>query len=237
MADVEKSVTGTKSPATKREDELKAKYNVRHLGHGKWVMDGDATVYPNKGEVFKAAAVREANEAIEDELGDIRPKGYEHYSVTETRLVRNSALELPMNERYDLGGNINPYYDREWVYAWAYKDRAELARQRANGYIPVDPKDFRRDVKDGKIPDFVGDLVYEEGSFMAYGDVVLVRMPRFLRRQRIAEAEARAKRLMSDQHSGDVRAGRSMNSQGASVLSGDEVDRLGLENSLDIVEV
>lgn len=226
-----------KAPVIAREAELKGKYNVRHKSHGKWIMDGDETLYANKVEAFRAAAMREAEENLEDELGDVRPAGYEHYSITTTRLVRNSAMELPMNEKYTADGQINPHYDRQWIYAWAYKDRADLARQRASGYIPVDPKEFRKDVKDGTIPDFVGDLVYEEGSFMAYGDTVLVRKPRFLWRQQRDEIERRARRHMTDQHSGDVNAGHRMDSRAASVLSGADADRLGLVNSLELLEV
>lgn len=226
-----------KVPTIPREAELRGKYNVRHKSHGRWIMDGDETLYANKVEAYKAAAMRQAEEEMEDELGDVRPKGYENYTSTSTRLVRGSAMELPMNEKFTADGQINPFYDREWLYAWAYKDRADLARQRASGYIPLDPKEFKKDVKDGVIPDFVGDLVYEEGSFMAYGDTVLVRKPRFLWRQQREEAERNSRRHMSDQHAGDVNAGHRMDSRAASVLSGADVDRLGLVNSLDILEV
>lgn len=216
-----------------RQEELIKKYNVRHHYRGTWKMDGDDTIYQNKSEALKAAAAREVAEQVEDEVGDVIPKGYERYDLTENRLVRGSIMELPMNEPYTAEGTHNPSYDREWVYAWAYQDRSDIASYRAKGFHPVEPKEFRASVKEGRIPQYVGDLVYEEGSFMAYGDSVLMRAPRFLWRQQKAAALQKSQTALGMQQTADAdrfaRAGVGLSDSYAS--------KLNLENSLDIVEV
>lgn len=216
-----------------RQAELREKYNVRHHHKGKWKMDGDETLYANKDEAFKAAAAREVSEQIEAESGDVIPEGYENFRLRTNHLVRGSVMELPMNERYDASGGLNPLYDREFVWAWAYQDRQDIALHRAKGYRPVEPKEFKQAVKDGVVPEFISDLVYEEGSFVVYGDVVLMRCPRFIWRQRQKESLEENQKRMGAQQAEDSAFFRRENVN----IPDEYIDRLGLENSISFEEV
>lgn len=212
---------------------LTKKYGIKHHSRGTYRMKDDDTSYPDKDAAIRAAHLRELEEVEDDVLGDKIPAGYENYNIKDHRLIRESVMELPMNERYLADGSINPLYDREWVYAWAYRDRQDIATARSRGYIPVTPEDWKDSIKEGKVPQYVGDLVYEEGSFMHYGDSVLLRAPRFLWRQRREAQQQSASKSLTARHSDDASYFRQNNVD----IPSDYLSQIGLHNSLEIAEV
>lgn len=230
----QKQVTETKKD---REQRLVEDYDIKTLGHGRWVMGSDPFVYPNKTEVLKAAAAREVEDTIDDDLKDKIPKGYEPetFVMRDRSIVRNSVMELPMNERYLPDGSKNPHYDREWVYVWGYLERQALATSRSKGYEPVTAKEFKEAVKIGRIPAALESLVYEEGSFMIHGDSVLLRCPRYLWRQRREESWNASRKVLGERHLQEM---ASMPRSGAgAALTPELMERFGLGTETQVLEV
>lgn len=202
MADKPKQDAVKQETAKAREARLIETYDIRSVGHGKWVLGEDPFTYPNKTEVLKAAAAREVEDTIDDDLKDVVPKGYEPemFSMRDRSVVRNSVMELPMNEMYDPDGAKNPHYDREFVWSWGYLERQAIAMARAKGYEEVTPKEFKDSVKHGRIPAALESLVYDDGNRMVHGDSVLLRAPRYLWRQRRAEKWRESEKVLGDMH-------------------------------------
>lgn len=234
MADTQKS---NKETAKAREQRLIETYNVRTLGHGKWVLGDEAFVYPNKTEVLKAAAARDVEDTIDDDLKDIIPKGYEpeKFTMRDRSIIRGSVMELPMNEPYTPDGDKNPHYDREFVYAWGYLERQALATSRSKGYEPVTPKDFKKAVDEGRVPAALESLVYDEGNRMVHGDSVLLRCPRYLWRQRRMEDWKQSAKVLGDRHMQEVVS--MPRDIAGTALTPEMIEEFNLGNETEVLEV
>lgn len=137
-----------------------------------------------------AKLLQEAEQALErPDLSDLVP---ENFTVRERSLIwRGSILEVPMNETHMPDGKtLNPFYDRTYLYAWAsYTLSGDVAEKQAKGYELVSMADLKRLVKERKAPEHYLSLLREEGRYLVYGDLVLMRIPRVLYRQQQAEYE------------------------------------------------
>ena len=173
--------------ATPVAEPVNEKYPITPVGHGKHDMNG-VTFKTKKAAVAAREALLQA-EADEDALGDIAPAGI----VIRDRTLefRGSVMEVPMNEMYLPDGSINPYYDRAWVYAWAGYNGTDISDRQARGYHIFEQRDLDEMVAEGKAPEHYLSLLRKDGRYMVYGDLILMRIPRILWRQRQAEKHAR----------------------------------------------
>lgn len=186
MAEVVDTVQDT--PHVDVESE---RYPLKHLGFGKYEVDG--TKYNSKAEALKAQA-RLNNEADlqENVYGDVLPAGYEDIVIRDRSLVyRGTLLEVPMNEVYLPDGDFNPMYDRAWYYAWARRG-PNVAAYRAVKYEIVTHEVFKDLVNEGKAPAHYLSMLQRDGDHLMYGDLVLMRTPRVYWRQRKVEEAARS---------------------------------------------
>lgn len=168
-----------KKAETKQED----KYPVKSAGHGKYTVDG--VTYETKDQAFEAKRLLLERDALDAELGDIVPEGIKiHDRVLE---FRGSVMEVPMNEPYLPDGTINPMYDRAWTYAWAGYNGTDIADRQARGYHIVQYDELKEMVDNGKAPVHYLSLLRRDGQYLVYGDLILMRIPRPLWRQRLRE--------------------------------------------------
>lgn len=164
------------------------RYPLKHKGFGKYEVDG--VTYASKKEALEARALLLERDALEDEIGDVVPEGIKiHDRVLE---FRGSVMEVPMNEPYLPDGEINPMYDRAWVYAWAGYNGTDIADRQARGYHIVQYDDLKEMVDNGKAPVHYLSLLRRDGQYLVYGDLILMRVPRVLWRQRLREKYERA---------------------------------------------
>jgi len=156
-----------------------------HVGFGRYDYDGQR--FESKDAAYAYIEKKKAEAEDEEEFGPTLPEGYD-MSISERPFVyRNSLMELAMNERYAPDGSFNKYYDREWLWGWAALDGTDISDKQAKGYRLVTLDTLNKLAKEDKIPPHVVSMVREEGSYLVYGDGVLMRMPRVLWRQRQAE--------------------------------------------------
>lgn len=157
----------------------------KHVGFGRYEVDGQR--FESKDDALTYIERKKAEAEDEAEFGPVLPEGYD-MAITEKPFVyRNSLMELAMNERYAPDGSFNKYYDREWLWGWAAENGTDISDKQAKGYRLVDLDTLNKLVKEDKVPRHVLSMVRQEGSYLVYGDSVLMRMPRVLWRQRQAE--------------------------------------------------
>ena len=174
------------------EDVATPTYELKHKGFGRYEIVGheDEGLFQTKGDAKARVEELKARDELERELGDIPPEGFK--VADRVLMYRGTILELPMNEPYLPDGSHSPYYDRTWYWAWARHDQLDLSEKQAKGYRLVTEEEFEEGLKENKIPEHYRTFVRPEGSYLIYGDLVLIRMPRTLRRQRQAEKRQRA---------------------------------------------
>lgn len=217
---------------TSGDETLATKYGLEHRGGGRYRLANSDKLYPSKKEALKAAMELEVLAGDEDEFGDLIPKGWDRATVTDRALIRNSPMELAMNERYLADGSRNPYYDREWEWTWAHLSRDSISQKRAQQFQLVTLKELTSMVREGRVPEHIESLVYEEGEYLIHKDAVLMRIPRFILTRRRKEREAAAVRGMTQSHRDSLNALADENHIPDSVIAS-----LDLENSLEVLEV
>jgi len=157
----------------------------KHVGFGRYDYDGQR--FESKETVQAYIEQKRVEQEDDEEFGPILPEGYDMSIVERPFVYRNSLMELAMNERYAPDGSVNKYYDREWYWGWAADISTDISDKQAKGYRLVGLTDIEAGVKADKIPSHVLSMVREEGSYLVYGDSVLMRMPRVIKRQRDRE--------------------------------------------------
>lgn len=165
--------------------ETKEPEPIVHNGFGKYQIVGtDIIVDGKKAAYAKLEELRAAAEHA-DEVSDLVPEGI---TINEHNLIyRNSLMEVPMNEPYLPDGTLSPYYDREWYWSWAADRQVSLGRARANRNELVTFKQIEKMVNDGKMPAHYLSVLFDHGTYVTYGDSVLVRKPRVIWRQQQRE--------------------------------------------------
>lgn len=154
---------------------------MKHVGFGKYEVDGQK--FESKVAAQRYVDSQLAQADLEGEIGDKLPEGYDMKVHDQAHVYRGSLMELAMNEPFAPDGSFNKYYDREWVWAWAAMSSTDISDKRAKGYELVTLEMLEKGIKADKYPSHVLSLVREEGSYLVYGDNVLIRMPRVLWRQ------------------------------------------------------
>lgn len=176
-------------------------FPLTHKGFGRYEVGG--TTYPNKEEALTAQAKLLSNAEFENEYGDILPEGYDFKVVDHSLVFRGSLLEVPMNEVYLHDGSFNPMYDRAWYYAWAARSRSSISAYQAIGYTLFTIDELEALVDAGKAPAHYLSLLQREGENLVYEDLILMRTPRAMWRQRkqreAAASERRANRSFQSQ--------------------------------------
>lgn len=142
-----------------------------------------------KAKAYRVKLIEAEAEAEAADLSDIIPEGWD--VEDRTLEFRDNILELPMNETHLPDGSLNPWYDRRWVWIWAADRATDVTEKQARRYQLVSFDDLREMAAAGDFPEHYLNLIRAEGSYVVYGDLVLMRIPRYLRRQRQAEADQR----------------------------------------------
>lgn len=206
--DKETVVDETVYPADEAQDTTAEvdKFPLVHKGFGKYEVGGKT--YPNKKEALKAQAKLQADEEFANEYGDVMPEGVDIRVIDRSLVFRGSVLEVPMNEIYLQDGTFNPMYDRAWYYAWAARNQRGVSAYQALGYKLFTIDELETMVDEGKAPPHYLSLLQRDGDNLVYEDLVLMRTPRMMWRQRKVEqakqTEARIRRRSDDAlHQGD----------------------------------
>lgn len=165
-------------------------YTPKHKGGGSYEVAGKLIKGKEKAEEY-ARDLRRADERLNaPDLSDVMPPGWNARARDRAIQFRNNLRELPMNETHMPDGSINPMYDRAYRYVWAsYSDVQDVPDKQSRGYELVSREELEKMVNDGKCPEHYLNLLREEGSYLVYADDVLMRQPRVLYRQMIAERE------------------------------------------------
>jgi hypothetical protein len=167
-----------------------------HKGFGRYEVDGQ--LFQSKAEAERYVAAQKAQAEVESEIGDLIPEGFD-MTIRENALIyRGSLMELPMNEVYTPKGAHNRFYDREWYWAWAAYNGTDISDKRAKGYQLVSIEDLEKGVKEDRYPEHVLSMVRAEGSYLVYGDSVLMRIPRAFRRRWLQEKKERNMKFFKD---------------------------------------
>jgi len=176
--------------AQETQPELKPK----HVGFGRYEVDGQR--FESKDDAYAYIEAKRVEAEDEEQFGDVIPEGYDMSILDRPYIYRGSMMELPMNERYAPDGSFNKYYDREWHWGWGAFVGTDISDKQAKGYKTVDIETLEKLVKDDKVPSHVLSMVRAEGTMLVYGDSILMRMPRVIRRQRMRENFERNMRRM-----------------------------------------
>lgn len=184
------------TPAAK--PAAKTQFPLTHKGFGRYEVDGE--IYPNKDVALVAQAKLIAEAEGNDLYGDVMPEGVE-IKVTDRSLVfRGSILEVPMNEVFLPTGEYNPMYDRAWYYAWAARRARSISSYEAFGYQKMTAEELEAMVAEGTAPAHYLSLLQRDGDYLVHGDLLLMRTPRKLWRQRkAAQQEAAAAKVRTSQ--------------------------------------
>jgi len=158
---------------------------LKHVGFGRYDVDGQR--FESKDDALNYVARKQAEAEDEAEYGPLVPEGYDIDVNERPFIYRGSLMELAMNEQFAPDGSFNKYYDREWVWAWAAHDGTDISDKLAKKYMLVTLDELNKLAKEDKIPRHVLNMVREEGSYLIYGDSVLMRIPRVIRRQQQRE--------------------------------------------------
>jgi len=136
-------------------------------------------------------------EADSPDLSDLPVDGFTGFN---DRVVKynGTLLDLPMNFPYlPDGKTLNPYYDRRWHWGWAaHRNPSDVADKRERGFTFVDRETLEAGVANEEIPDHYKHVLREEGSYLVYGDLILMRQPRVLYRQLQAQKDETALRAV-----------------------------------------
>lgn len=143
-------------------------------------------------EEYRNALLQADAIASTPDLSDLDPEGVDFRINDRIVKFRDSLLELPMNETHLPDGSLNPYYDRAWYWHWAALVSTDIADKQATGYKLVSFDELTEGVKNERVPEHYLNFVREEGSYLVFGDCVLMRKPRKLWRQQRAERTKRA---------------------------------------------
>jgi hypothetical protein len=180
---------------TPPETEVVDGFTLTHVGHGKYSVEGlGEKVFPTRLEALAAIEDLKAVKAFEEEFGDTIPEGIEISS--RHVLIRGTLIELPMNEMYLPDGSHNPYYDRSWHWGWGYAQGADIPTKQAQGFKVVTREQLDELVEAGLVPEHYRGLLMsvDHGNRLHYGDLVLMRIPRVMWRQRLAAMHEEALR-------------------------------------------
>jgi hypothetical protein len=166
------------------------KYALKHKGFGKYEIVGTDIVCESREQAEAKRQELLAADQLNQEIGDVVPEGFKVHD--RVLIYRNSIMELPMNEPYLPDGSFSPYYDRQYVWGWARKDALDISTKQAKGYRLVSKEELDEAIEAGKVPEHYRTFLHPDGTYLLYGDAVLMRMPRVLWRQRQAEKDQRA---------------------------------------------
>jgi hypothetical protein len=172
----------------------KEAYPVLDNGAGWYEVNGKKFRGEAKAKSYRAKLLEAEQVADTPDQSDVIPEEFRSSKVREQILkFRNSLLELPMNETQLPDGTTNPWYDRQYYWGWAsYSDTTDVADKQTSGWDLVSLDDFEAMIEGGAIPSHYRNLVRGEGRYLVYGDLILMRKPRFLWRQHKAERDRRA---------------------------------------------
>jgi hypothetical protein len=220
MAETEKAATAPAQPAkakpTKKdtpvpETEVVNGYTLKHLGHGKYKIEGQSKEFPTRAAAVSYIDDLKSVADYESKFGDVVPDGVEIFS--NTLEYRGTLTELPMNEQYLPDGGYNGFYDRAWHWGWGRATGPDVSQKQARGWRVITRDELEEAIKEGQVPEHYGSflLSVDHGNRMQYGDLVLMRIPRVRWRQQRVEDEkaamARIKRQDEQSHEVFERAG------------------------------
>ena len=222
MAESKDKTTETVNEAPVQET-TEDKYALKHLGFGRYEVNGQK--FNTKADAETYVAKQKSQDEFLNEHGDVLPEGYD-ISITErVHEYRGSLMELAMNEIYSPDGSYSPYYDRQWVWGWAAHTGTSISSWQATGWKLVSFEELSKLIKENKAPPHIMNLVREEGSYLVYGDAVLMRKPRVLWRQQQEAKGKRSLKKLSARHTTD---------QEFFERAGVSLDRLPVANELTI---
>ncbi len=220
MAETKSKTAEEKAPEVKEENKLE----LKHVGFGRYEVDGQK--FKNKADAENYISKKKAEQEFHNEFGDVIPEGYEMAITEKVYEYRGSLMEVPMNEMYTpKDGEYSPYYDREWVWGWAAHSGTSISSWKSTGWKLVTLKELEDLVKANRAPAHMLNLVREEGSYLVYGDSVLMRKPRALWRQQKQEKATRSLKRVQSRHKQD---------QAFFENAGVSIDRLPVKNELTI---
>ena len=199
------------------------KYELKHVGFGRYEVNGQK--FKSKADAEHYVTNQKAQAEFLNEHGDVLPEGFD-LSVYERKFeYRGSLMELAMNELYAPDGSHSPYYDRQWVWGWAAHTGPSVASWQSTGWQLVDLETLEKLVKDDRAPEHILSMVRAEGSYLVYGDAVLMKKPRALWRQQNEEKGKRSLKKLQARHLTD---------QKFYEQAGVSLDRLPVSNELTI---
>lgn len=175
------------------DEQLAKKYAVVHKHDDVYEVNGDEIEGLPKAQAFSAQMILAHKTIAAPDLTSKLPSGFKVRDPADQLLWRGSVMEVAMNETHMPNRvDLNRYYDREWYYAWgSATNKLDVAEKRAKGYQAFSEEDLIKGIEEGRIPDIYRTILRPEGSFLLYGDAVLLRVPRVYREQMAAEeAEA-----------------------------------------------
>ena len=174
-------------------EDIKPEYN-RSLKA--WTVEGREFDSKERAQSFADDVNKLARKAWEDtKLADVIPAEYRNMQIEDRNLkFRNSLYELPMNEPRYPSGEINPMYDNEYYYGWAADRSDSIGGLRQYGYRMVTEEEMHELIERGKMPDMYRSLLEVEngGNALRMGTEILMRIPRFLRKQNILNPKIEA---------------------------------------------
>lgn len=178
---------------TEKETEVKEvlfenlAYPITVKPGGWYEVNGKNFRGEEKAKQYRVKLIEADDVADAPDLSDLPPPGWDRVQERITKF-RNSILELPMNETHMPDGSLNPFYDRTYHYGWAaYTDKTDVPDKRTKFWELVSLDDLKELIKKEKCPPHYENLVRAEGSYLVYGDLVLMRQPRVYRRQQLDE--------------------------------------------------
>ncbi len=177
---------------------VEERYPLKHKGFGKYEVNG--VIYANKDAANAARAKLLAQLDAEDLYGDIVPPGVEIKVHDRSLVFRGSVLEVPMNEVYLPDGDYNPTYDRAWFYAWAARRARSISSYEAMGYQKFTYEELKAMVDEGSAPAHYLSLLQRDGDYLVYGDLILMRTPRVMWRQRKAKEQEASQARVKNSH-------------------------------------
>lgn len=178
---VVEEVEAVSAPAVTGEE----RFPLTHKGFGKFEVNGVTHASKEAAVAYRAKLLEQTK--WEEDYGDIIPEGIDIRITDRSLVFRGSILEVPMNEVYLPTGDFNPTYDRAWYYAWAARRGSIISSYEALGYKRFLYTELEAMVKEGTAPAHYLSLLQRDGDSLVYDDLILMRTPRALWRQRKAE--------------------------------------------------
>ena len=172
------------------------RYTPVHVGHGRHQVAGKE--FPTLERAEEYAEDLRLSDRVREHFGPkkVGPAGLMGVSEA-TWIFRDNLLELPMNEMYAPDGSYNPFFDKDWMWGWASlaKGGHDISLRRAEGWQLVSLEEFQNLAKAERIPTHYENFVREEGSYLVFGDLVLMRILRALHHQLRLQREALNRQL------------------------------------------